>query len=155
MAEYELMFEKSGGTPMAHAWIGMARAVIESRDDGLASVERAIEDSPEDPSMSAFLGLKAMVHFESGDYAEARDAARLSTRLPQVYTVGPHAGLYLMLAVSLAHLGELDEARAALAEARELRPALRTEVARVGFAGANSDFLERYLDGLRMAGLEE
>ena len=60
-----------------------------------------------------------------------------------------------MLAASLAHLGELKEARSALEQAVRLRPALTLEVAGVWYAASSAEHRERYLEGLRLAGLGE
>ena len=43
----------------------------------------------------------------------------------------------------------------ALHEAKLLRPELRSQMIEVAFASADPDLRLRYLDGLRMAGLEE
>ena len=60
-----------------------------------------------------------------------------------------------MLAASLAHLGELKEARSALEQAVRLRPALTLEVAGVWYAASSAEHRERFLEGLRLAGLGE
>ena len=55
---------------------------------------------------------------------------------------------------SYAHLGQIEEAAEALRRARELRPTLDANVALAPFAASGPDLRKRYLDGLRMAGLE-
>jgi adenylate cyclase len=150
----ELSLEASGGLPIMHALLGEFQALMGSPEEGLASVERAIELSPADASMSWMLKIKADALFANADYEGARDAALRSTRLPQDINT-PHTDSYLPLAASLAHLGRLDEARAALDEARRLRPALRLELVSVYLGATERDFRERYLEGLRMAGLRE
>ena len=60
-----------------------------------------------------------------------------------------------MLAASLAQLGELKEARSALEQAVRLRPALTLEVAGVWYAASSAEHRERFLEGLRLAGLGE
>jgi hypothetical protein len=59
------------------------------------------------------------------------------------------------LAASLAHLGETNEARSALEQAVRLRPALTLEVAGVWYAASSAEHRERFLEGLRLAGLGE
>jgi Flp pilus assembly protein TadD len=103
---------------------------------GLASLDRAIEMSPGDASMSQILQHKAIALFAGGDYDGARDAAQSSTRLPQDIN-NPHTDTYLTLAASLAHLGKADGAGDALNEARKLRPALSLEVASVNLGTAD------------------
>ncbi len=65
------------------------------------------------------------------------------------------ADAYQMLAASLAHLGEMKEARSALEQAVRLRPALTLEVAAVYYAASSAEHRERFLEGLRLAGLGE
>jgi hypothetical protein len=63
---------------------------------------------------------------------------------------------WLVLAASHAHLGEIEEAQAALREG-ETRTSVTltaTELSRM-FSYFDPDFLERYIDGLRKAGLPE
>jgi serine/threonine protein kinase/tetratricopeptide (TPR) repeat protein len=150
----ELSVETSKGLPVAHSLFGMFQAVMGEPEAGLASIERAIAMSPTDASMSSMLQQKAWALFAGGDYDGAQDAALRSTRLPQDVNL-PHTESYLYRAASLAHLGRLDEARVALNEARKRRPALRLEVVSVFLGATDRDFGERYLEGLRMAGLTE
>jgi tetratricopeptide (TPR) repeat protein len=104
--------------------------------------------------MSQLLQAGAVGLFAAGDYEAASDAALRSTRLPQDIN-NPHTDSYLLIAASLAHLGRLEEARAALDEAKKRRPALREELLSVYRRGASKDYQERYLEGLRLAGLRE
>ncbi len=62
---------------------------------------------------------------------------------------------YRTLAASYAQLGRLDEARAALEEELRLEPDLTLEKVRGQLRTSDPDFLERWLDGLRKAGLKE
>ncbi len=57
--------------------------------------------------------------------------------------------------VSYAHLDRLEEARAALDHAYRLQPDYNTAQTKLVFAGAPPEFVERYVDGLRKAGLRE
>jgi hypothetical protein len=104
--------------------------------------------------MSWMLLCRAQALLARGDYEGARDAATRSLLLPADINT-PRTAAHLLRAASLAHLGLLDEARSALDEARRLRPALRRELVSVHSRGASRDYQERYLEGLRLAGLRE
>jgi adenylate cyclase len=59
--------------------------------------------------------------------------------------------------VSLAHLGRIEQARELLRQRLELQPRLTLAEwkARVAVRFGSSEFLTRYIDGLRKAGLPE
>ena len=94
-----------------------------------------------------------MAHFAAGRYPEARDACQFALSFNTNDSTNVRATTYLRLAASLAHLGELKEARSALEQAVRLRPALTLEVAGVWYAASSAEHRERYLEGLRLAGL--
>ena len=96
-----------------------------------------------------------MAHFAAGRYQEARDACQFALSFNANDPSNTRAGTYQILAASLAHLGELKEARSALEQAVRLRPALTLDVAAVWYAASSAEHRERYLEGLRLAGLGE
>ena len=59
-----------------------------------------------------------------------------------------------VLAASCAQAGRLEEARAALGEMLRLGP-FSASTFRATYPAADPDFVERYIDGLRKAGLKE
>ena len=69
----------------------------------------------------------------------------------------PHylAEAYVSLAVSLVQLDRLDDARDALSEARSRQPELSLEVQRLFRSTSPPEQRERYLESLRLAGLED
>jgi len=66
-----------------------------------------------------------------------------------------NASAYRTLAASYAQLGRIDEARRALAEEVRLEPGLSLTKVRQQSPTTDLDFLRRWLDGLRTAGLRE
>jgi hypothetical protein len=62
---------------------------------------------------------------------------------------------YRVLVVGCAHLGRLDEARAAAERLKELQPGITLDWAERHIPIANSDDRARYVEGLRRAGLPE
>jgi adenylate cyclase len=88
------------------------------------------------------------VHFVAGRYQEALDA------LLQI-TGAPYHARYRKLAATYPYLGRMEEARAAMAKFRELEPQASIELYARTEPFKRKDDLERYLDGLRKAGLPE
>ena len=69
-----------------------------------------------------------------------------------------HPMAHLSLAAALAHLGRLDEARAAAQAGLALNPTFTISRTRAGAASDNPTFLaqrERIFDGMRKAGVPE
>ena len=62
---------------------------------------------------------------------------------------------YRWRAAALANLGRLDEARATLAEHDRFQPGQTTAIVRAGSNYVRSPETDRYLDGLRLAGMPE
>ncbi len=84
-------------------------------------------------------------------YGEAAEWARETMRNPRVSGYWPYAAL----ASALAHLDQIDEARAAVAEALRAKPDLSLAYLKKTLPTKEPDGLEPYLDGLRKAGLPE
>lgn len=112
-----------------------------------AQVERAMRLSPVDPLTFYFLAALSGAHFTGERYAEAADCARRALHGSPAYLTA-----HRLLAASLARLGHLDAAREAVAALLAAAPGET-----LGGVAANSAtrgaVRERYLDGLRRAGL--
>ncbi len=85
----------------------------------------------------------------SGDFEEVVHWARKTIQNPRSTGYWPQA----VLAAALAHLGQMDEARAAVTEALEAKPDLSLTYLEKTLPTKEPDGLEPYLDGLRKAGL--
>jgi tetratricopeptide (TPR) repeat protein len=140
--------------PLAHMFLGRMRVFTGHPDEGLEHIEKAMRLSPRDPLFPAFLANRALADFAAGRYEEAVEWGR---RAQSQAGGGPpvlREGAAVVLAAALAMLDRVDEARAALEGVRE--EFLRIGVmSRVLGAIADEDFLQRFTDGLRKAGLPE
>ena len=119
-------------------------------DEGIEKLETAMRLSPQDSLTWMFFQLMSAAHLGADRYQEAANSAQRSLQLrPDDHNT--HA----LLAISYAHLGRLDGARAEFREVLRLQP----DYSRLGveqvFAGADPGFLERLIGGLRKAGLKE
>jgi adenylate cyclase len=140
----ELALQLNSSFPWAYYWRGVLLG------GGLADVERAIRLSPQDPWMWIYLEGVGIVHFLAGRYEDAVEWAQRSLQRRPGYLYG-----HLLIAISYAHLGRIDEARAALQKALTVEPDFSLAAAEVMLSVWDPADLERYLDGLRKAGLKE
>jgi tetratricopeptide (TPR) repeat protein len=139
--------------PATHAWLGNALCIAGRSDEALRELRIAFEMSPEDVALPSWISFEAWAHFVSGRLEEARAAAQRGIDLNANELFNARATLYERLAASEALLGRPEEARLALAESLRLRPALTLEVAGWRLRAADAEPRERYLEGLRIAGL--
>jgi len=117
-------------------------------DAALERIRTAMRLSPQDPLTWVYLGAEASIHFVAARYERVIDTCREVLRLRPDW---PNA--YAMLATSHAHRDELDEARAALAEMLRLQPGFTAAGFRLVYASAAPGIVDRYVEGLRKAGL--
>ena len=111
-------------------------------------LELALRLSPRDPGVHwTYHGL-ALAHFASGNYGEAVTWARRAVSHHPEFTFGLRT-----LATSLAQAGQTDEARKVLARAMAQDPDFTLAGGRRVLLTALPAFAERYMDGLRKAGL--
>jgi TolB-like protein len=111
--------------------------------------ERAMRLSPVDPEMAFFTTCLGASHFAGERYEEAVSWVRRA-----ITENGDYLVPYRLLATSLALLGRLHEARAVLPAMLAVAPGytLTKAAAHTAFRG---NVRERYLEGLRRAGLPE
>jgi len=139
-------------TTFAWAWtrLGYAHAYSGRPEAGLESFEKAIALSPEDPiQFNAFAGL-ATCHFLLGNYAEAvrLSAQALHGRPGMVWA-------YRLLATSAALAGQMNLARAAVRRLLAENQTLTLGGVRAGIRNLAGPDLDRYMEGLKLAGLPE
>jgi adenylate cyclase len=110
-------------------------------------MEKAMRLNPHYPFDYLF-ELGASYHL-TGRYEEAL------VPLKKVLTLNPNfVFAHVNLAICYAELGRLEEARAEMAEAQRLNPTYSLEWVRQNFPYKDPAELERYLVGLRKAGLQ-
>jgi TolB-like protein len=114
-----------------------------------ALLDRAATLSPRDSDLSSFHHVRSWTHFSLGEYEIAVEFARRATRQTNVtYQV------FATLAASLGLLGEKAEAKTVAAELLQRKPSYTAETARQQFFFCNDpDFVNRYVEGLRVGGV--
>ena len=121
-----------------------------SLDDALAYFNRALRLSPADPD--AFLALAGIAHVQTirGNYAEALPIAERSLAINTSFNA-----TYWTLIAANAHLGHMDEARRFLAALKAVAPNVTIASLKAGQPAKYPSRMAPFLEGLRLAGLEE
>lgn len=149
LARCRISLELNPAFAQAHCAMGDALCYSGHAEEAIGEFEEAIRLSPQDPWRWAFLSYEALARICLGQYESAAELARAALRVPNCqYWANAH------LAAALGHLGGEERARAAVAELLERRPGFTCRYARERlFYLESPEQLERYVDGLRRAGV--
>ncbi len=142
--------EVSPNFAVAFGYLSLALAHAGDPTEAIAMGNRALHLSPHDPELVHMLAGIGTAHFVSENYQEAVCCAKKMLQTRPSAPVGPR-----LLAVSLAHLGRVEEARKAVKELLVLRPDMTVTGVRKTIKFKHSEHTEKYLDGLLLAGLPE
>jgi adenylate cyclase len=141
--------ELNPSLPVARSLLGQFLGIAGRTEEGLRELDHAILLSPRDPQLWSFHAGKQIVYSLAGRYEESRAA---SERALEADPVAAGATAYSNIAAVSAHLGDLPRAREALAETLRLWPDMSEETLRVLCASIPEEHVEKFLDGLRVAG---
>ena len=137
----------------AHSFIGNAKSVLGRSEETEAHVREAIRLSPRDAFAYVWMCHAGQAKIWLGADKEAVAWLRWSIE------ANPNFALtHFTLAAALAHLGRLDEARAAANAGRALDPTTTIQRFRTLYLGGNPVFMsqnDRVLEGMRIAGVPE
>jgi tetratricopeptide (TPR) repeat protein len=135
---------------LGHGYLALQLAFVGEADKAIEEAETAIRLSPRDPELFHFLVAIGTAHFVAGRYNEAvawgQKAVRERPSVP-----GPQR----LLATSLAHVDRIDEAREVLRRVLEMTPHVSVANIRRAIHFGRAPDPERYINGLRAAGLPE
>jgi len=136
---------------IAYCGVGDALAYSGRLADAIPYFEEAIRLSPNDPWRWAFYSYGALAFILVGRYEQAMEWAQKAILVPNCqYWARAH------LAAALGYLGRTAEAAATLADLKKLRPAFSLAFVREQlFYLESSEQIERYIDGLRRAGVRD
>jgi len=153
IAECERALALDRNLAAAHGHIGLAKYFIGRGEETEAHVQEALRLSPRDSNALWWMSTAGYAKLQLGADEEAvtrfRRGVEANRNLPLTY---------FGLAVALAHLGRLDEARAAAQAGLALDPSFTIHRYRVGTSSDNPIYLtgrERIYDGMRQAGVPE
>jgi adenylate cyclase len=127
---------------------GWVHAYVGDKDTAADHFLRAIRLSPLDPEKGSVLSGLSLAHFIAKDYEGAIDWALKA--IPEFFLSSVPLR---MAAVSLAQAGRIEEARRMAKRLLEISPEFR--IGRASIPARDQDARERFVGGLRLAGLPE
>ena len=135
---------------VAYGYLSLASAHAGDSTLAISMGNKALKLSPHDPEIIHFLIGIGTAHFVAGDYQEA---VNFADRARQARPNAP--ATHRLMATGLARLGKLEEANQAVVKMLDLRPNMTVTAVRNTIKFKNSEHAEKYLEGLRLAGLPE
>jgi len=150
IAAFRRAVELNPNSAAAHSHLSRGLAFAGRDREAIEHGEDAIRLSPLDPEMALFLGAIAVAHYTAGRYAEAAQRTTEALRLRPGFQ-----GAQRLRCASLAKAGQVDEARSFLTTVRRDQPQLSIDWIRASVPYQTPELMERYLEGMRKAGLTE
>jgi tetratricopeptide (TPR) repeat protein len=134
----------------ARGYLGTAYAFGGECDPAIENLQEAMRLSPRDFLMVVWFTVSAWAYLSAGKFEQAADCGRRAIDCNPAF---PDA--HGTFAVASAHLGRVADARAGLDEFMRLMPGLAADDERLIRPFRRPADRERFLDGLRKAGLPE
>ena len=151
LAELESAVELNPNLAMVYCGLGDSLAYEGRVSEAIPYFEKAIALSPYDPQRWSFYSYGALAHLLTGEFDHALEWAQKAIRIPNC-----HYWPFAHRVAALGHLHRESELPTALADLRLRKPNFSCAFARKRlFYIKNPEQLERYLEGLRKAGLTE
>jgi TolB-like protein/Tfp pilus assembly protein PilF len=134
----------------AYGGLGQTLALTGEYDEAVTQINKAIRLSPRDPFMVYWFG-----HLGLAAFAEERyeDACKWGLKVIQVNPKFP--GGHRLLAASYGQLGRMEEAATELKKSLLLMPGMTSDDVRKQVPFKKASDMERYIEGLRKAGLPD
>jgi adenylate cyclase len=149
MAELQETINLNPSHAAAHVVLGQMYTYGGNAEQAIALAEKGIRLSPTDPRLFMWLPALAAAHYLVENYARAVEIGRRSWTLNRRWP----AGLTYIVA-GLAQLGQIEQAKAALADLRELDPGLSFIHRTLQRLYKDRAGIDHILDGLHKAGLD-
>jgi adenylate cyclase len=147
--EVERAVELEPGSAEILTWCGVVLAFSGQEELAIERVHEAIRLNPRDPQIYGRYQILAWAFFALERYQEAVEAAGHLSLGPEDWTEAR-----AVMVASLAHLGRSEEAASVLDNVRRVRPDYTLEYARKRLPYRNRAHTERFVEGLRKAGLD-
>jgi adenylate cyclase len=148
-AEYQEAANLNPSHAAAHVMLGSNLTYRGQPEEAVAFVEKGIRLSPTDPRLFMWLPPLAAAHYQLRHYDQSVEIGRRSWALNRNWPIG-----LTYVVAALAQLGQIDEARAALADLKGLDPNLSLVQATVKRLYRDQGGIDHLLDGLGKAGFE-
>jgi TolB-like protein/Flp pilus assembly protein TadD len=150
VARLERAVEISPNDPNAHGQLGFALALSGDSDGAVARLEEAVRLSPRDPFLAFWTMSRAVAAFAAERYDETVDWSRRTIEENPRFP-----GAYRLLTATYGQLGKVEDAKVALGELLRQMPGLTVAATRQQVPWKRPGDADRYLGGLRKAGLPE
>ena len=153
IAECERALSLDRNLASAHAWIGLAKHFLGRAEETEAHILEALRLSPRDIFAYRWMVFAGIAKLQRNADAEAAAWLRRSIEANRNFPIA-----HFHLAVALAQLGSLDEARSAAQVGLALNPGFTIRRFQHNLASDNPAYLtrrERFYEGLRLAGVPE
>ncbi len=151
LAELQSAVELNPNLAVVYCGLGDSLAYEGRFAEAIPYFEKAINLSPYDPQRWAFYSYRALAHLLAGEFDHALEWAQRATRVPNC-----HYWPFAHRVAALGHLQREGELPGALADLRQRKPNFSCAFVRERlFYIKNPEHLERYLEGLRKAGVTE
>jgi TolB-like protein/cytochrome c-type biogenesis protein CcmH/NrfG len=149
LAEFELALRLNPSFALAQGYYGLSLSYSGRWEDADAAASRALRLSPRDPYSPVYMGIAAYAQFMGRHYDAAMQLCRDALR-----ERGDFVGAHRVLTAAAGMAGQLDVARAALAECRRAQPNISLAWVAAHMPIRHDADREHYLEGFRRAGLE-
>lgn len=149
LAEFELAQQLNPNFSLVQGYYALASTYAGRWEDAYAAAQRAIRQSPRDPSSAIYHGVAAYAQFVGRNYHEAIALAREATRQR-----GDLSGAYRVLTVAAGMAGQIEIAKVALQELRRTQPNISLTWVATQLPWKHDADREHYLEGFRRAGLK-
>lgn len=149
LAEFELAQQLNPNFSLVQGYYALALTYAGRWEDAYAAAQRAIRQSPRDPSSAIYHGVAAYAQFVGRNYHEAIALAREATRQR-----GDLSGAYRVLTVAAGMDGQIEIAKVALQELRRTQPNISLTWVATQLPWKHDADREHYLEGFRRAGLK-
>jgi TolB-like protein len=151
LAELESAVELNPNLAAVYCGLGDSLAYEGRFSEAFPHFEKAIELSPHDPQRWAYYSYRSLAHLLAEEFESALEWASKAIRVPN-----SHYWPFAHRVAALGHLQRVAELPGAVAELLQQKPAFSCSFARERlFYVKNPEHLERYLQGLRRAGIAE
>ncbi len=149
LAAFRLALNLNPNSAAAHVHLSHGLTFAGYDREMIEHAEYAMRLSPFDPMKALCVGGVAVAHYLAGRYAEAIETTLEAGRLRPGFQ-----GAHRMHCAALAQAGRLDEARSTLARVKREQPHLSIAWIRANVPYQTPELMERFLDGMRKAGLD-
>ena len=149
IAELQSAVELNPNLAVVYCGLGDSLAYEGRFREAMPCFERAIQLSPHDPQRWSCYAYRALAHLLAGEFESAVEWGTKATRVPNC-----HYWAFAHRVAALGYLQRPAESAAAIAELMRRKPGFSCSFARERlFYIRESQHIERYLEGLRRAGL--